>query len=149
VRARARQDGTPETLLPPPGYPRTSQSDWHVLPELLYWVPRFLHERYGTPIVITENGQQNLDAPALDGGVHDPQRIDYVRRYLRELRRAVDEGVPVQGYFYWTMMDNFEWAFGYNVRVGLVYTDFQTLARVPKDSFEFYRRVIATNGAEL
>jgi beta-glucosidase len=149
VRVRAGEDGEPETLLPPAGYPRTSQTNWHVLPELLYWAPRFLYERYETPIVITENGHQNLDAPSLDGQVHDPQRIDYMQRYLKELGRVIDDGVPVQGYFYWTLMDNFEWALGYNVRVGLVYTDFQTLERVPKDSYGFYREVIRSNGKHV
>jgi beta-glucosidase len=146
---RAGRDGKPEVLLPPPGYNRTSQNNWHVNPPAMYWAPKFLHERYGLPVVITENGHQNLDAPALDGKVHDPQRIDYLHRYLLELGRAIGDGVPVKGYFCWTLTDNFEWALGYNVRVGLVYTDFQTQQRIPKDSFTWYRRVIATNGASL
>ncbi|MGD2174633.1 MAG: family 1 glycosylhydrolase, partial [Candidatus Brocadiaceae bacterium] len=60
-----------------------------------------------------------------------------------------DEGVPVEGYFHWTIMDNFEWAYGYRIRVGLVHTDYQTLARTPKDSADFYREVIETNGGCL
>jgi len=146
---RAGRDGKPEILLPPPGFNRTSQNDWQVNPTAMYWVPKWLYERYGLPLVITENGHQNLDAPSLDGHVHDPQRIDFLHRYLLELKRAIGDGVPVKGYFCWTLTDNFEWALGYNVRVGLVYTDFQTQRRIPKDSFAWYRQVIATHGASL
>ncbi len=146
---KAGPGGEPETVLPPPGFNRTAQDDWFVNPPSLYWKPKFLYERYGKPVIITENGHQNLDSPSLDGKVHDPQRIDYLHRYLLELERAIDDGVKVDGYFLWTLMDNFEWAAGYKVRVGLVYTDFQTLQRIPKDSYAWYKQVIATNGASL
>jgi len=146
---RAGEDGRPEGVPLPPGYAITHQGDWPVVPASLYWGPRFFYERYGLPVVITENGHQNLDSVALDGRVHDPQRIDYLNRYLLELERAVGDGVDVRGYFTWTIMDNFEWAYGYKIRVGLVYVDYTTLERVPKDSFYWYRKVIATNGASL
>ena len=147
--ARAGADGTPEVVPHAPGYPQTTQDDWAIVPRGLRYACKFLYERYGRPIVITENGHQNNDSVMLDGKVHDPQRIDYTRRHLLEVERALAEGVPIQGYLHWTFMDNFEWAFGYKVRVGLVHTDYQTLKRTPKDSAHWYKRVIETNGAAL
>ncbi len=85
----------------------------------------------------------------MDGAVHDPQRIDFTRRYLLALERAVDEGVDVRGYFHWTLMDNFEWAEGVKERFGLIYVDYPTQQRVLKDSGYWYRSVIASNGACL
>jgi len=146
---RAGEGGEPEVVPLPPGYPMTTQTNWQVTPECLYWGPRLHFERYGRPIVVTENGHQNADTVMLDGKVHDPQRIDYVRRHLLQLERAVEDGVDVRGYFQWTFMDNFEWALGYGVRVGMVHTDFVTQQRTPKDSAYWYRRVAETNGASL
>jgi beta-glucosidase len=131
-----------------PGHPLTAFY-WPVTPEVLRWGPRFFYERYRKPIVVTENGMANVDWVSLDGGVHDPQRIDFTKRYLIELRKAIEDGVDVRGYMHWTLMDNFEWAEGFRQRFGLVYTDFATGRRTAKDSFEWYARVIATNGAEL
>lgn len=130
------------------GYPRTLFG-WPVTPSALYWGPRFYHERYGLPIVITENGLSCHDWVSVDGRVHDPQRIDFATRYLRELHRAITDGVDVRGYFHWSFLDNFEWAEGYKHRFGLVHVDFQTLARTPKDSAWWYREVIASQGATL
>ena len=113
------------------------------------WGPRFLHERYQLPVVVTENGMANCDWIHLDGQVHDPQRIDFLTRYLREYRRAAEEGVPVRGYFLWSIMDNFEWSFGYKRRFGIIYVDYATQKRIPKDSAHWYRGVIASHGADL
>ena len=146
---RAGADGAPEAVPLPPGYPKTTQDFWPVTPAALYWGPRFFHERYGLPIVITENGHQNADVISLDGQVHDPQRIDYLHRYLRELKRAVADGTPVNGYFQWCFTDNFEWAMGDAIRVGLVYTDYPTQRRIPKDSAFWYRDVIRSRGRDL
>ena len=99
--------------------------------------------------MFSENGYCNTDFVHLDGKVHDPQRIDFVTRYLRGIKRALDEGVPVAGYFYWSILDNFEWIEGYKDRFGLVHVDYQTQKRTPKDSFYWYRDVIAANGATL
>ena len=85
----------------------------------------------------------------LDGKVHDPNRIDYLHRYLKELRRASEDGVDIRGYFYWSLMDNFEWAQGYTQRFGLVYVDYTTGERTPKDSFDWYADTIRTNGDRL
>ena len=122
---------------------------WQVTPEALYWTAKFLHERYKVPMYITENGLGGMDWVHEDGKVHDPQRIDYTSRYLKQVRRAIEGGVDVRGYFHWTLMDNFEWAEGYRQRFGLIYVDIPTGKRTPKDSFEWYAGVIASNGATL
>ena len=130
------------------GMPRTA-TDWVVSPEVLYWLPKFLYERYRLPLLVTENGMANLDWVMTDGKVHDPQRIDYMRRYLSCLKRAVNEKIPVIGYQYWSVMDNFEWSEGYDKRFGLIYVDYQTQKRIMKDSAYFYAEVIRTNGDNL
>lgn len=130
------------------GHPLTAFR-WPVEPESLYWGPRFMHERYNVPIYITENGLSSMDWPSMDGKVHDPQRIDFTRRYLLALRRACDDGVDIAGYFHWSLLDNFEWAAGYRERFGLVYVDYATQQRTPKDSSAWYRRVIESKGAHL
>jgi beta-glucosidase len=147
-RIRASANGEPEKLVSPPETPRTHLL-WEVRPESLYWGARFLGERYKLPIFIAENGMSNVDWPALDGQVLDPQRIDFTRRYLRELRRALDEGVDVRGYFHWSLLDNFEWAEGYKHRFGLIYVNFETQQRTIKASGHWYREVIRSHGANL
>ena len=145
---RLAPTGFAEVVQRPPGDPRTHYN-WPVSPEALYWGPRFAHERYGLPIAITENGMANLDWVAIDGLVHDAQRIDYMGRYLAELRRAIESGVPVQAYFAWSLLDNFEWSDGYRYRFGLVHVDYTTQHRTLKDSALWYRGVIDTNGESL
>ena len=129
------------------GSPRT-QMGWSIDPKVLYWSPKFMYERYKLPIIMSENGYSGTDIISLDGKVHDPQRVDYITRYLRELSRAADE-VPVMGYFYWSAMDNFEWAEGYTPRFGLIYVDYRDQKRILKDSAYFYKNVIETNGENL
>lgn len=131
-----------------PNWPVTALG-WRITPESLYWGIKFLWERYKLPIVITENGMTNMDWVALDGKVHDPQRIDFLARYLGGVKRAVGEGVDVRGYFHWSFMDNFEWADGYKHRFGLVYVNYMTQQRTLKDSAAWYRDVIMENGATL
>jgi beta-glucosidase len=130
------------------GHPLTN-IHWTVRPDALYWGPKFLHERYHLPILITENGMSSHDWVHLDGKVHDPQRIDFTTRYLRELNRAIADGVPVAGYFHWSLLDNFEWAEGFKHRFGLVHVDYPTGTRTLKDSAHWYRAVIESNGACL
>ncbi|NLE45556.1 MAG: beta-glucosidase [Chloroflexi bacterium] len=144
---RADQDGA-AVVQGPDGPPLTTMT-WRVSPESLYWGPRFLYERYKLPVVVTENGMANTDWVHLDGKVHDSQRIDFLTRYLRAYRRAIEDGVEGKGYFQWSIMDNFEWAHGYKQRFGLVYVDFATQQRIPKDSAYWYREVIASNGATI
>lgn len=148
IPMRLNAAGKPEEAPRKPGSPRTGFY-WPVEPECLYWGPRFMHERYGVPIYITENGLSGADWVALDGKVHDPHRIDFLRRYLRELRRAIADGADVRGYFHWSIMDNFEWLDGYRQRFGLVHVDFATQKRTVKDSGWWYAHVIKTNGAAV
>ncbi len=138
------------------GYPENmwqgrpiSAMDWPVAPEVLYWSPRFTYERYGLPVMISENGMACHDWVHLDGKVHDPSRIDFLHRYLLELRRAADDGVPIKGYFHWSFTDNMEWKCGYNRRFGLVYVDYRTQERTVKDSGFWYKDVIQANGENL
>jgi beta-glucosidase len=150
-RVRAKADGNPE---PVPGSfgignPRGTLPWLNVAPAAPYWAARFQHERYGRPVVFTENGFCNTDFVHLDGAVHDPQRIDFMARYLTAVRRACAEGIPVAGYFYWSVMDNFEWREGYKDRFGLIHIDYQTQVRTPKDSFHWYRDLIRQRGATL
>jgi beta-glucosidase len=138
----------PEVVPRAPGATITA-FDWSVTPEVAYYGPKFFWERYRKPIVITENGISCRDWIALDGKVHDPDRIDFTERHLIEVRRAIGEGVPVDGYFHWSFIDNFEWGHGYKHRFGLVFCDYATQRRVTKDSAEWYARVIASNGKVL
>jgi beta-glucosidase len=147
-RTQAGQDGKPESIPPPVGQAMTTFQT-PVMPEALYWGPRFFWERYNLPIIITENGMSNVDWVSLDGKVHDPQRIDYLNRYLLELKKAYKHGAQVLGYFQWSIMDNFEWREGYKERFGLIYVDFPTQKRILKDSAYWYKEVIASNGANL
>lgn len=147
-RIRRGATGAAEMVPREPGDPRTHYN-WPVSPEALFWGPYFAHERCGLPIAITENGMANLDWVSLDGKVHDPQRIDYLRRYLRELRRAIESGVQVEAYFAWSLFDNFEWSDGYRYRFGLVHVDYVTQRRTLKDSALWYRDVIRSNGESL
>lgn len=145
---RMGSDGKPELVKRDAGFPRTA-NNWPVTPECLYWGPRFLYERYQKPIYITENGVSCHDVVSLDGKVHDPNRIDFLSRYLGALKRAATDGVDIRGYFQWSLMDNFEWNFGYLERFGLVYVDFATQKRIRKDSAYWYRDLIAENAKGL
>lgn len=145
---RMGRDGKPEYVKRYDGYPRTA-NNWPVTPESLYWGPKFLYERYGKPIYITENGMSAHDVVALDGKVHDPSRIDFLARYLGALKRAASDGVDIGGYFQWSLLDNFEWHCGYTERFGLVYVDYETQKRIWKDSAYWYQKTIAEHGANL
>jgi beta-glucosidase len=117
---------------------------WEVSPDGLRDLLVRLHDDYAPPpIVITENGAAFGDARTHDGCVRDPERTAYIAAHIEAIGRALDDGVAVGGYFVWTLLDNFEWAFGYARRFGLVYVDFQTLERVPKSSFHWYREHLA------
>ena len=144
---RMGENGRPEIVRRYEGFPRGANG-WPLTPEALYWGPKFLYERYRKPLYITENGMSCHDAVSLDGKVHDPNRIDFLDRYLRELKRAASE-IDLRGYFHWSLTDNFEWEKGYTERFGLIYVDFQTQKRVPKDSAFHYREMISTNGENL
>jgi len=143
----AGADGEPEEIPRSAGWPVT-HFQWEVTPENLYWGPKLLQERYRLPIVVTENGMSHNDWVGLDGKVHDSQRIDFLRRYLLQLGRAIAEGVDVRGYFQWSIMDNFEWAEGYKQRFGLIHVDYATQVRTLKDSALWFGEVIRKNAVE-
>lgn len=145
-RSSVMTDGYPENSYI--GIGRTSM-DWPVTPQVLYWSPKFLYERYGVPVMITENGLANNEWVSLDGCVHDPQRTDFIERYLKELKRAADSGVDIMGYLHWSVMDNYEWSCGYAKRFGLIYVDYRTQERIIKDSAFRYKEIIETNGEDL
>lgn len=128
-----------------PGFPLTG-CKWPVTPEVMRYAPQNIYRRYGLPIYITENGLSCNDRVHLDGQVHDPDRIDFLHRYLLELKKGMDEGTPVKGYLQWSFLDNFEWSLGYTERFGVVYVDYPTGRRIPKDSARWYAQVMNTNG---
>lgn len=128
--------------------PRTD-IDWEVFPEGLYKLLCRLHFEYRIPsLIITENGASYNMGVEADGRVHDDVRIDYMREHFHAIRRAMDAGAPVDGFFYWSLMDNFEWAEGYSQRFGIVHVDYETQVRTPKESAVYYRGVIAENTFE-
>lgn len=148
IRIRAGKEGKPEMVKRYDGFPKTG-SGWPVTPECLYWGPKFLYERYGKPIYITENGVSCPDVVSLDGKVHDPNRIDFLARYLKNLKKAWEDGTDIRGYFQWSLMDNFEWDKGYSERFGLIYVDYETQKRIIKDSGHWYKEMIQNNGENL
>lgn len=145
VRADASSQGF--AVVPhPPSFPHMISSWLFVGPEALYWGTRHVNKIWGAKeIYITENGCSSSDVPAADGTVYDTDRVMYLRNYLTHLQRATSEGVPVKGYFLWSLTDNFEWGDGYTNRFGLHYVDYKTLKRTPKLSAAFYKEVIARN----
>lgn len=128
---------------------RKTALDWVIDGRSIYWAIRFIHERYGLPIMITENGMARNDVPNADGRIDDPERIAFIDEYLGNVKKAIDEGYPVTGYQHWSLMDNFEWAEGYEPRFGLAYVNFDTGKRTVKRAGYHYREIIQTNGADL
>jgi beta-glucosidase len=131
----------------PAGAPVTA-TGWPLNPDGLTELLTRLHGRYRVPLYITENGAAYHDYPTPDGAVHDPERVAYLLTHLSAIRSAIDQGADVRGYFAWSLLDNFEWSAGYSKRFGLVYVDYPTSARTPKDSYDVYRGIIARNGLE-
>ena len=128
---------------------RHTTMGWPVVPESLTDLLVDLDRRYPDlpPILITENGSAEPDAPDADGRVRDTDRVDYLRDHLAALGRAIEAGVDVRGYFVWSLLDNFEWAYGYDRRFGLVRVDYDSLERHPKDSFHWYRDYLTAHRA--
>jgi beta-glucosidase len=119
---------------------------WEVRPEALHDVIMRIWDDYGLPIYVTENGASYNDVPNEDGAVEDERRVSFLQRYLAQVARAIDDGADVRGYYLWSLMDNFEWAFGYDQRFGITHVDFETLERTIKQSGFWYRDVIVNNG---
>lgn len=135
-----------EEAEPPPHFEQTDMR-WPVDPTGLSEVMAYLQKRYGDklpPIFITENGAAFVDTMTADGRVDDPRRIAYLDAHLRELRKVMDAGVDIRGYFVWSILDNFEWAEGYRPRFGLVHVDYATQQRTLKSSYHWYRDLIAS-----
>ena len=145
VRTGAHGEAIP--VVPAPSVPKTDMR-WDVFPDALYWGAKFLWERYHLPIVYTENGVALTEWKTLDGTIPDACRIDFIKRYLRSLHRAAQEA-DVRGYFYWSFLDNFEWAEGFSKKFGLVHVDYDTLERTPKESAYWYKKVMESNGEEI
>ncbi len=124
--------------------PKT-QMGWEIYPEGLLHFLRRCHTDFSgdLPLYVTENGMANPDV-VVDGAVHDPERIDYLARHFDAAKQAIVEGVPLKGYFVWSLMDNYEWALGYEKRFGLVHVDFDTLKRTPKDSYLALKSALAS-----
>lgn len=145
---RMGSDGRPEYIPRRAGHPCTSLK-WPITPEVMRWGPGFLYDRYHLPLYISENGVGCNDKVYLDGQVHDPDRIDFLRRYLLELRRGSGDGVDLRGYFHWALTDNFEWHNGFSERFGLFFMDYEHARRTPKDSAAWYARIAASKGEGL
>jgi beta-glucosidase len=121
-----------------------TEMGWEVYPEGLFDLLCRVYFDYRFPaLLVTENGAAFRDEVGPDGSVNDVRRVAYLREHLRAAARAIKAEVPLKGYFAWSLMDNFEWSFGYTKRFGIVYVDYQTQERIPKASAEYYRRVIA------
>ena len=134
--------GLPLDVRAPAG--ELTDTGWEVYPPGLAQVLARLHVGYGVEtLYVTENGAAFSDVLTHDRRVHDVERIAYLRGYIDAVDHVIAAGVPVQGYFVWSLLDNFEWAYGYAKRFGLVYVDYPTLERIPKDSFYWYRDLIA------
>ncbi len=144
-RDHSAPDNLPQTVFAAPHSERTDMG-WEVYADGLYHLLNRLHFEYQTPkLYVTENGCSYADGPDAAGRVADQRRIDFLAAHFTAAQRAIQNGVPLEGYFVWSLMDNFEWAWGYKQRFGLVWVDFETQQRIPKDSALWYRDVIARN----
>ena len=152
TRTVVRDEEAPDNLPPAistDGHEHTEMS-WEVHPLALYDLLCRLHVDYRpASIIIAENGASYSDGPDESGRVADERRQRYIRDHLVQARRAIDAGVPLAGYFVWSLMDNFEWAHGYSQRFGIVWVDYETQQRIVKDSALWYRDVITNNGFDL
>jgi len=120
--------------------PKT-QMGWEIYPDGLHHFLTWVHENYSgeLPLIVTENGMSNAD----ELGRNDQERVDYLNSHLAATKRAIDDGVPVQGYTFWSLLDNYEWTLGYEKRFGLIHVDFDTLERTPKYSYQLLKSALA------
>lgn len=142
-------DGDAPKIVSDPGGFLNAPYHWPVTPDCLYWGTKFIYDRYKKPIIISENGKSCHDEIAADGHIHDTERIDYINGYLKGLKKSISEGTEVAAYFYWSLMDNFEWAYGYTERFGLIHVDYETQKRTLKDSALRYSEIIRNNGSDI
>ena len=147
VRHNPAADPCQAEMVPPPG-PITAMG-WEIYPPGLAEVVKWVHERFAPPaIYVTENGAAFDDRPDASGRVEDEDRRMYIRDYLAEVHRTIGAGVPVRGYYVWSLLDNFEWAEGYSKRFGITRVDYDTLARTLKRSGEWYGEVVRSNSID-
>lgn len=146
ARAEEAPDNLPQTVFAAPAAERTEMG-WEVYPQGLYNLLNRLHFEYQVPkLYVTENGCSYSDGPGASGHIADQRRLDYLRDHFAAVHCAMYNGVPLAGYFVWSLMDNFEWAKGYTQRFGMVWVDYETQQRTPKDSALWYSKVIANRG---
>lgn len=144
VRADDKKDFV---VIPPPSTYPTTEMGWPVSPKAMYWGLIHTKEYFpNLPILITENGMAAKDKEEEDGSIWDIDRMEYFRNHLEMCHRAISRGVDLRGYFAWSLMDNFEWAYGYTKRFGMVRVNYETQERRIKLSGEFYKKVIKDNG---
>jgi len=137
------------TFLPTPKEHQTDMG-WEIYPFGLYeTLSRVYWEYKPRQMLVTENGASYSDGPADDDKVHDDRRIAYLKGHIQAVAAAIQSGIPVNGYYVWSLLDNFEWSYGYSQRFGLIYVDYETQRRIPKDSAFWYANVIRQNGLEL
>ncbi len=143
---RAGRGREPQALRLPSSYPRGDLPWLNLVPQSIYWAARHVQELYGADaLLITENGAGYEEPAAAQGEILDLHRREYLRNYLLAVHRAVAEGIPVRGYFAWSFIDNFEWAYGYAKRFGLVHNNYATQRRTPKLSARWYATVVREN----
>ncbi|KAF3325909.1 beta-glucosidase 1-like protein [Carex littledalei] len=124
--------------------PRAHSVWLYIVPWGMYKAVTYVKEKYGNPtVILSENGMDYPGNVTLNEGVHDTKRVNYYRSYISELKRAIDDGANVIGYFAWSLLDNFEWKSGYTSRFGVVYVDFKTLKRYPKMSAYWFKKMLA------
>jgi beta-glucosidase len=145
VRDESAADNLPQTLFPAPADQHTDMG-WEIYADGLFKLLCRLHFEYQAPrLYVTENGCAYADGPDAQGRVRDLRRLNYLRDHFAAVHRAIAAGAPVEGFFVWSLLDNFEWAKGYLQRFGIVWVDFATQERMPKDSALWYKEVIAAN----
>jgi len=151
--AGGADDNSPLKSIVKPSWQETTFMGWAITPSglerLLFWIAEVSKGAFGKteiPIYITENGCAYEDVVSADGRIRDKERIKYLQLHLAVCADAIKKGVPLKGYYVWSLLDNFEWAFGYTKRFGIIHVDFKTLKRTPKDSAYFLRDTIAGYG---
>jgi beta-glucosidase len=152
TRAVVRSDKIPEEeneprTVPIPDPVQLTDMGWEVYPEGLKESLVRIHAQYGpSSLVITENGAAYARGPGPDGCVNDRRRCNYIKRHVQACFEAIEAGVPLEGYFLWSLLDNFEWAFGYTKRFGIVWVNFETQERIVKASARLYSHIVRNDG---
>ena len=144
-------DNDPQTVFPAERTPANyTDTDWEVYPDGLFGLLSKVYFNYQpAKIYITENGASYSDGPNANGRIPDLHRLNYLKRHFVAAQRAIQAGIPLAGYFVWSLMDNFEWAKGYEKRFGIIWVDYQTQQRILKDSALWYAEVIKKNAVEI